>query len=392
MISFEHAFDLVMKETLNFGIEIIPLTDCTDRVLAENVLTDRDFPPYNRATKDGIAITNEAIVKGLKAFEIIGKLPAGNPPLSLTNVYQCIEIMTGAVVPEGTAVVMYEETEMDKGVAKVLSTPKPNQNIHFQGSDHHQGEEILAAGTIIGPGEIGALAAIGQTMVKVQKRPRIAIITTGDELVEVDQTPSPHQIRKSNGYTLQSALSKMEIGATMYHLPDQPFVIEQKLATLIHTHDVWLLSGGVSKGKYDYLPSAFDLLDFVKLFHGVNQRPGKTFWFGKHEETGTLVFAFPGNPVSTYACFLTYFKPLLLMSMGLEKSDSFAQLAEPFKNKTDLTCFLPFFFTYQDGQRWVNPKPTNGSGDLLSLTGIDGFFIAEPDMSYKQGDLVDIRI
>lgn len=389
MISFEQAYARVMAHVRNFGTVTVPLEQAYGRTLAEAVRTDRNNPPFDRATKDGIAITSRAVEQGLTQFRVVGTIAAGTPRRTLTTETDCWEIMTGAVVPERTgAVVMYEHLQIDDGRAMVTVTPRAGQNIHRRGSDYPMGSLIMEPGQGIGVAELGALATVGQAEVLVRQRPTVAVISTGDELVDVTQTPQPYQIRRSNAYLLQGALRARGIGAALYHLPDEQATITAALQEWLATYDVLLLSGGVSRGKYDYLPEALEALGVASVFHRVAQRPGKPLWFGTQAQTRTTVFAFPGNPVSTAACFATYFVPWLSASTSTEYTPSDVLLDVPWVNDTELTHLIAARTEAQGARRVALPVSGNGSGDLLSLIGTHGFLLVPPATYYPAGAVV----
>ncbi|MEQ8419092.1 MAG: molybdopterin molybdotransferase MoeA, partial [Arenibacter algicola] len=220
MISFKDAYQKVLALHQDFGLEQIPLETAMGRVLAEDIVADRNFPPFNRATKDGIAINYDAIENGLTSFKIEGVLAAGMPSQQLKDTSNCIEIMTGAVVPDNAdTVVMYEHLIIENGAATLTKNPNRGQDIHLDGSDQKKGDLVLKKHCILSASEIGVLAAVGKASVKVRKLPKVAIVSTGNELVEVEEIPLPHQIRKSNIHTLYAALSEEGIVPTKLHLP-----------------------------------------------------------------------------------------------------------------------------------------------------------------------------
>ncbi|MCM4166284.1 Molybdopterin molybdenumtransferase [Arenibacter antarcticus] len=390
MISFKEAYGKVLDHKQDYGTEQIPLKIAMGRVLAEEVIADRDFPPFNRATKDGIAINYEAIVAGQTTFKLEGILPAGMAAKLLGNKEQAIEIMTGAVVPDNAdAVVMYEHLVIENGWATLIKNPSKGQDIHIQGSDRKMGELVLQKNTRITASEIGILAAVGKSTLMVKKLPKTAIISTGNELVEVKEQPLPHQIRKSNIHTLFGALSQEGIVPGEYHLADDKEIIKKELATILNNYDVVLLSGGVSKGKYDYIPEVLEELGVEKVFHRVLQRPGKPFWFGVRPETGTIVFSFPGNPASTFANYQVYFKDWLRSSLGLPNPTISVILEEEIPIKGDLTQLLRVQLKLDNGQMLASQVKENGSGDLTSLALTDGFIVLDPEQEfYKAGESV----
>lgn len=383
MISFEKAKELVLEHIQSYGDETVALNKALGRILAETIVADRDFPPFDRATKDGIAINFETFAQN-EPLPIEGIAQAGNPQLELKNPKACIEVMTGAIVPQNAdTVVMYEHTVRENDSFKITKPIKKGQDIHYQASDMAKGAVLLTPGTKITASEIGILASVGKAIVQVKKLPKVAVISTGDELVGVDQNPMPYQIRKSNSHTLQSLLEDGKIDADLFHLHDELPVIKNKLEELLHKYEVLLLSGGVSKGKYDYLPEAFDQLGIEKVFHRVLQRPGKPFWFGKHQPSKTSVFSFPGNPVSTFVNYHLYFKPWLTLSLGREPREFTVILSDSFSNTTDLTLFVGVKITFEGGKLMAKMISTTGSGDLTGLSKVDGFVQIAPEQEVQ---------
>ncbi|WP_420322540.1 molybdopterin molybdotransferase MoeA [Flagellimonas sp.] len=389
MIAFETALQKVLDHSQDHGTEMVGLAEALGRVLAETIVADRDFPPFDRATKDGIAIKFNSNIDSNTSFEIMGIAQAGSPQLSLENESACIEVMTGAMVPKNAdTVVMYEHTVKKNELFYISKPIKKGQNIHYKSSDTALGDALLKIGTTVTAAEIGVLATVGKSKVLVKKLPSVAVIATGNELVDIDKEPLPHQIRKSNTYTLKALLQKESITAEMYHLKDEPAVLKTRLGELLERYDVLLLSGGVSKGKFDFLPTTFDDLGVQKVFHRVLQRPGKPFWFGKHEALKTMIFSFPGNPVSTYANYHIYFKSWLNKILGVAAPQITVFLKEAFENKTDLVLFLGVKINLENGKIEATRISTTGSGDLLGLSKASGFVKVNPGEILEAGSLV----
>ncbi|NNF19923.1 MAG: molybdopterin molybdotransferase MoeA [Flavobacteriaceae bacterium] len=390
MITYKEAMQAVLNQACRYGEELVFLKDAGGRVLAENIYADRDFPPFDRATKDGIAIRFESFQGGRKDFEIESVVPAGEPLTALRETEHCVEIMTGAVVPMDTdTVVMYEEVDIAHQVATLKTNPVKGQNIHRRGSDLKKGDILITENSRITPAEIGILASVGCEQVKVRKLPKVAIISTGNELVEVGQTPLPHQIRKSNAHTLYTALKNEGITPLLLHVYDDVDMIRQKLQYAIEEMDVLLLSGGVSKGKYDFIPGIMKDLGVEKIFHRVLQQPGKPFWFGSRKASNTQVFSFPGNPVSTFVNYHLYFKNWLRLSLGVPGEELEVVLAENMDIKGTLTKFIQVKTYWDSGCLKARVVHGNGSGDLASLAQTDGFICLEPrEEEYKQGTAV----
>lgn len=376
MISVQEATDILLQHGLALAVEEVPLTAAIGRVLREDLFADRPFPPYDRVTMDGIAILYETYAKGNRSFPIEKVIAAGDPESILENPAHCVEIMTGAVLPQGVDIVIrYEDLEIKDGVAKVMTEAiKPSQNVHRKGSDRAKGSKIVAAGKLISPAEVGVAATIGKAMLKVTRLPKTAIISTGDELVDVSEKPLPHQIRRSNVYRLQVSLKQYNIEVDAYHLIDDQASIEKAIKQMLDTYDVLILSGGVSKGKFDFVPAAMEALGVKKLFHRIKQRPGKPFWFGV-APTGSLVFALPGNPVSSFMCTQRYFVPWLRHSLGLDVLNlPIASLEKPVTFNPDLTylCQVSTRFD-KEGRLLAMPAEGRGSGDLANLVEADAF-------------------
>lgn len=297
-----------------------------------------------------------------------------------------MEVMTGAVLPAGCdTVVRYEDIiiQENEGVkyAKItipFSEIKTGQNIHKKNSDRKQGDILLQKGLKISPAEIAVMASVGKDKVVVETPPRVAVISTGDELVEITTNPEPYQIRMSNSYMLAGALAQVGMKANIFHLTDDKELLFSKLKEILQNHDILLLSGGVSAGKKDFIPEILNNLGVKKLFHKVAQKPGKPFWFGKTEE-GKTVFALPGNPVSTFLCFCKYFLNQKTEQVILDKNITF---------RPDLAYFVPVKTYFQDGKMMVSPLEGSGSADFANLTDCDGFVELPADgQEFKAGEV-----
>lgn len=384
MISVQEALQIILENTQDFGVEEVPFIESVGRVLKEDIVADRDFPPFNRVAMDGIAINHRFFEHGVRDFKIEGIQPAGSPQETMDNAAHCYEVMTGAVLPENTdTVIRYEDVEVDTLMATVkVDTLEKGKNIHTKGQDRKQGDVLVPKNRVITAAEIGVIATVGKSTVKVAKPQKVMIVSTGDELVEVDEIPEAHQIRRSNSFTIVSLLEKWNIQADTAHIVDDKEQLKSKIVNYLHDYDALIFSGAVSKGKFDYLPEVLDELGVEKLFHRVAQRPGKPFWFGISDATGmsgrdgksiTPVFAFPGNPISTYVNCLAYFYPWFAKSAGFELKEEIVILGEDVSFKPDLTYFLQVKIEIKYGHLVAIPVKGNGSGDLASLTLADGF-------------------
>ena len=382
LTTVKDALHIILKSSEEFGIEEVDFINSVGRVLKEDIVADRDFPPFNRVSMDGIAIAAEAFNKGIRSFNIEGVQAAGSPQLTLQNTNNCIEAMTGAMLPKNTDVVIqYELLEIKNGIATVnLDAVKSFQNVHLKGLDRKEKDVLIPKNTLITPAEIGVFATVGKTRVKVAKQPKVMIVSTGNELVEVAKTPAEHQIRRSNVFALVSLLEKLNIKAKTAHILDDKKTLETKIASFLSEYDVLLFSGAVSKGKFDFIPEVLDNLGVEKLFHKVKQRPGKPFWFGK--KGIKTVFAFPGNPVSTFVSCLKYFYPWYNKSVGLNfENGQEAILSEDFYFKPNLTYFLQVKLHQNEGKLIATPIAGKGSGDLANLVDADAFLELPDDSS-----------
>ena len=388
MVSVEEACRIIFSTLYKPPVATLPLAEAAGYVLAEPVYADRDFPPFDRVMMDGIAVALARLKAGQRTFAVETIQPAGTPQKRLKDVNKCIEVMTGAMLPKGTDVVIrYEDLVINNGEANVqVDTFEACQHIHARGRDVKEEAEILTPGTLLAPAEIALLASVGKAEVLVRQLPNVAVISTGNELVDVTDTPELHQIRRSNSYALSAALKLMGLQSEIHHLPDDKDEMEEGLKRLLNRFDVLILSGGVSKGKFDFVPETLEKLHVRKLIHRVSQRPGKPFWFGASQED-KIVFALPGNPVSTYLCFYRYIRPWLGLSMGTKVSEWTAVLAEDFEFQPSLTCFLQVKVSCEEGKLWAYPRPGQGSGDFANLSEVDGFLqLPAEKQEFKRGE------
>jgi molybdopterin molybdotransferase len=379
MLTPAEAEEQIRAALAPFPAEDCPLAAAAGRVLRAELRADRDLPPFDRVTMDGFALRTAALAAGRREFRIEATQAAGMRPFQLgPTADACIEVMTGAVLPEGAdGVIPYEETEYSGTRMALLpgATWAAGRAVHRRGSDHAAGEVIVPAGTRITGREIAVAAAVGAATLTVTRRPNIAVVATGDELVEVGDAVAPHQIRRSNDHALRAALA---LGGyprvERFHLHDMRYEIEHMLWHIIAEFDVVLITGGVSKGKFDFLPAELDAQGVRKIFHGVAQRPGKPLWFGLNPERKP-VFALPGNPVSAYTCLHRYVLPALDQASGLPPArPRGAALAAPVTFKPALAYFLPVrIASGAGGELLATPDPGNTSGDFTGLVGTDGF-------------------
>ncbi|WP_265992057.1 molybdopterin molybdotransferase MoeA [Larkinella insperata] len=390
MISVADAYSIVLNNPLVLPTEAIPLVQAAGRVLREPLTADRDLPPFNRVSMDGIAIAYRTWTSGQRQFRVAGAQFAGQPAQTLADETACLEVMTGAMLPAGAdTVIRYEDVQITDGVAQIqIDDIKPGQNVHHQATDRKQNEELVPIGTRLGPPEMAVAASVGKATVLVSKLPRIALISTGDELVDVAATPKPYQIRRSNTYLLQTVLQAAGAETVLLHLPDEADTMETDLKTLLTDFDALVLSGGVSAGKADFVPGVMERLGVRQQFHQVAQRPGKPLWFGT-SDAGKVVFGLPGNPVSTFLCAYRYLLPWLRASLGLSVvQPSVVRLKRSISFIPKLTYFLPVSLSVSaDGIWQAEPLPGSGSADYANLLRCDGFMELPPDRSeFAEGE------
>ncbi|HUM48030.1 MAG TPA: molybdopterin molybdotransferase MoeA [Chitinophagales bacterium] len=375
MITVAAAEEIILSHTRDFGNEKLSFTQSGGRVLAEDIPADRDLPPYDRVTMDGIAIRYAALERGIRSFNITAIQAAGDDPPEIHSDSECIEIMTGAALPSSVdTVIRYEDLEIQNGVATLLvNAVTLSQNIHFKGKDKKQGDIVCKANQFITPAVINMAAATGRTELLVKKLPRTVIISSGDELVEMHVTPSPFKVRRSNNYAVQAVLQQYHLNPDMLLIPDDPDITREEIRKCFDKYDIVIISGAISAGKFDYVPKALEELSVAKLFHKVKQRPGGPFWFGKHEN-GLLVFALPGNPVSTFMCLHRYFLPWLRLCWNLEEEKEYAVLDQDFTFTPPLQYFLQVKLKVNEEGKWfATPVMGNGSGDFANLVDMDAF-------------------
>lgn len=385
MLTVDQATSAIASKTPQCPVVKVSLQEAYGKILAQDILSERDQPPFDRMAMDGIAIDFDEYQKGRRQFKVAGIQSAGQPQQILENKEDCLEGMTGGVLPKNaTAVIRYEDISIENNIATIADELVFNMfnNVHQKASDHKEGEIVLKKGTILNGPQLGIIAANGYADVTIYADPKIAVISTGDELVDLGETPLDHQIRRSNPYAMKAELNCFQFNnVTLFHLLDNEKELYQQLEKILNEFDILVLSGGVSAGKYDFLPQVFADLNVEKVFHKVAQRPGKPLWFGNKEEK--LIFALPGNPVSAITCLRRYVVPALLSARGQRAHIDKAVLAEDYAFNKDLTYFCPVIVSVSsDGVLKATPMKTNGSGDYGSLAYSDGILELDKETNF----------
>ena len=376
MLPIERGLEIVMSTAKAkaredwMAVESQPLPSSIGRILREDVICDADSPPFDKSIRDGFAVRFEDAAAVPSVLTIIGESRAGAGAGVTIERGQCCEIMTGAPLPAGAnAIVMIENTErVASDSVRILKAARENDGILRRAAEARKGDKVLQAGRRIGLADVGLLASTGKSTVMVSKKPRVAIVATGDELVDVKDVPSPGQIRNSNSYTI--AAQVMEAGADPVLLGIGRDNLED-LRTKIRQgmdYDILIVSGGVSMGKYDLVENVFAEFGVQVLFDKIAMKPGKPTVFGHRENT--YVFGLPGNPVSTIVSFHMFVRPLILFLLKAEKTTPEileASLEAATKCDPERAALVPALVRFEDGRYKIRTASWKGSSDLVGL-------------------------
>lgn len=389
MISFEQAYKIVMNSGFVMGTEVIPFTESLDRVLAGDVVSDMDMPPFNKSSVDGFACRKSDLGSDM---EIIETIPAGVWPSKNVGEGECSSIMTGAPVPDGAdCVVMVEYTELPSAGKMRFKGTFTKENIARKGEDVQKDDIVLKKGRIIRPQDIAVMASAGHTEVTVSKMPRIGVISSGSELVEPSEIPSISQIRNSNSSQLLAQVSRAGASGKYYgiaaDIEDQTLSIVEKA---ISENDLVIITGGVSMGDFDFVPSVLEKAGVKILFKRIAVQPGKPTTFGLHPES--VVFGLPGNPVSSFIQFELLIRPLIFQMMGHEWKPLMLRLPmnEKFERKSaERMAFIPVTVT---DEGFVSAVEFHGSAHISALPDATGI-IAMPvgKLVIEKEEIVSVR-
>jgi molybdopterin molybdotransferase len=389
MITFEKAYEIVMASVFETGTEIIPFQNSSGRILAENIASDMDMPPFNRAAVDGYACHRTDISNELEIVEIIA---AGQIPSKQVGKNQCAKIMTGAIVPVDCDVVLMVEDSENLSSGKIRYTGKdPKNNISIKAEDVKKGEIVLHSGKLIEPQDIAVLASVGHIKVLVRMMPRVAILSTGDELVEPDIIPGISQIRNSNSYQLLSQVTRAGATGRYYGIaPDDEKMTLEMIQKAISENDITIITGGVSMGDFDFVPSVLMSAGVEILFDQVNVQPGKPTTFGLFNQG--VVFGLPGNPVSSFIQFETLVRPYINKMMGYDwrPSEQRLPMAVRFERKSPVRMgWVPVVITEN---MEVRPVDFHGSAHITALPYSDGIISMKAGTKIvEKGEIVSVR-
>jgi molybdopterin molybdotransferase len=383
MIDVEEAKRLILEASSRLDVVDVDLDDAWARVLAEDVIADRDFPPTDRSAMDGFAVRWEDVKEPGRTLILAGEARAGRPVDDLrVEPGRCVRIMTGSAVPPGAdTVVMVELTteDTDAGTVSFQGEPIRGQHIRVRGEDVRAGESVLRRGAPIHAPEIAALASVGRLRARTYRAPVVQVLSSGDEVVEPDVTPAPHQVRNSNARCLLAQLRELHLeGRYLGIAPDTREGLRAAVRGGLNG-DVLLVTGGVSMGRYDLVGEVLAEVGMRQVFHKVAVRPGKPMLVGRHDDC--LVVGLPGNPVSTFTGFAVFVAPALRKMMGFARCDSLevtAVLTGRLKRKPGRTTYhLARVARTADGFTAL-PVRAMGSGDVVSMSRANAFVITAP--------------
>jgi molybdopterin molybdotransferase len=393
-LTVEKALETVLAHTPTLPAEDAPLESALGRVLAEDVTADRDFPPFDRAAMDGYAVRVDDVAGAPVVLEVAAQVRAGQSPDRPLAPGQAVQIMTGAPVPAGAgAVVPVEKSRALAGGRRVelLASAEPGAHIARQGSEVRAGTVVLSAGTTIDPASVAVLAAVGKGRVRVGRRPTVSVLATGDELVDVWDTPQGARIRNSNGYAV--AAQARWAGADVTSLgtvPDHP----ERIADAVRAgfaSDVLLVSGGVSAGAYDLVEDVLERFDVGLLFTRVAVKPGAPLVFGRRGDR--LVFGLPGNPVSAQVTFDLFVRPALLRMQGarvVARPALRVTLKEAVQNRSGRRAYTPARVVLEGDALVAWPIGSQGSGDLVAHARANALVALEPERTRAEaGEIAD---
>jgi molybdopterin molybdotransferase len=389
MITFEEAFKIVMESVFETKTETIPFTVSCDRILDEDIMSDIDMPSFNRSAVDGYACRRIDINNELEVIEVI---PAGKKPMQIVGKNQCSKIMTGAIVPDGCDVVFMVEESKKFSNGKIRFTGTDLKlNISVKGEDVRTGDVVLKKGKLIQPQDVAVMASVGHTKVNVKNKPKVGIISTGDELIDPSGIPAISQIRNSNAYQLYAQVRRAGGTGIEYGIaPDNENITYEMILKAIHECDIVIITGGVSMGDFDFVPGVLGRAGVKILFDRVNVQPGKPTTFGVHSKT--IVFGLPGNPVSSFIQFEMLVRPLINRMMGYTwtSGEQKLPLAENYERKSsDRMGLIP---VYINKDMEVVPVDFHGSAHITALSYSDGIITMKPGIrSLKKGEFVNVR-
>ncbi len=408
VLSFEDARRVVEQHAASVeprGVETVDLLSADGRVLAESVVADRDLPPFPRSTRDGYAVRSEDLSKLPARLRVIGEIRAGERQENIPSIIrdgEAVSIMTGAPVPAGAdAVVMVEYTSSDGAIVEITRGASSGENIVPAGAEAKKNSVLIQKGARLGAASLALAASAGSSLLFVYQKPKVAVLTTGDEIVDVDATPGPTQIRNSNSYSL--AVQIRNAGGEPVLLPiapDEPHRLRDLIEEGLNS-DLLLMTGGVSMGRYDLVEQVLSELNAEFFFTGAKIQPGRPVVFGKfggqsREAAGTYFFGLPGNPISTMVTFELFGRPMLEALAGMSPRKlkfTYSKLSSEIRMKTGLKRFLPAILSGEFEDSTVELVPWQGSGDIAATARANCYIVIPPDREQiSAGEFVSIMM
>lgn len=399
-ISIEEAKEILLNQDIKIDTIEISILESLGYVLGEDIISDINMPPFDRSPLDGYALRSEDIKYASKekpiTLEVIDYVPAGYVSSKRIESRQAIRIMTGAKIPEGADIIIkYEDTEFTDKDVKIFNNLKPNSNIVKKGEDIEEGDIVLKKGHLIGPADIGILATLGRSIVKVYSKPKIAILATGDELIDIDEIPREGKIRNSNSYTIAAQVKRIGgqpriLGICSDKIED----IKNKLKASLEWADMVITTGGVSVGDADLVKEAFQEIGGEILFWKVNMKPGTPIAVAKYENK--LIFGLSGNPAAASITFEKFVRPTILRLMGKSKLNLVkveSTLENVFTKVSNQNRYVRAITYYKDGQFFTKLPDKHSSGVLTSLSGTNSlFYVKAGNGPFKEGDKIEVEI
>jgi molybdopterin molybdotransferase len=394
MITFDEALEISLSQSVIFGIETISFEEATGRVLAKSVISDLDMPPFHKSAMDGFACRRQDIGHPMRVIEVIR---AGIPPEKSITEGTCSQIMTGAIIPDGadTVIKVEECSEGESAAGAALEIRftggKTAANICYRGEDMKAGEVVLEAGTLLDTRHVPILASVGCVFIDVFRLPSIGVLSTGTELVEPGEVPGLSQIRNTNAYQMIAQLGKMGIDCDYYGIAvDDEDITRSMISEALNANDILILSGGISMGEFDFVPSVLQSLGIQVNFKQVAVQPGKPTLFGTGNSK--FVFGLPGNPVSSYFILELLVKPFIYKCMGHTWTPPVIRLragTQISRKKSDRLTWVPVRID-REGQVW--PVEYHGSAHIFSLRDADGMIPVPIGITtIEEGEFVDVR-
>jgi molybdopterin molybdotransferase len=384
MIPVREALEIALQQTARLPIETTSLLESAGRVLAEDVVSDVDMPPFPRSTMDGYAVRSDDVRNAPVRLQVVGMIPAGAYPDFSLQPMQAAKIMTGAPLPSGAdAVQMIEKTRaLDEGGAvAILENVESGNNVSPFGSEARQGEVVLPVGTFISPGVIGLLAAVGKRTLAVYRAPSVGILATGDELVDIAAKPAAGQIRNSNSFALYAQVRQAGGRPQLLGVAkDTKTDLRNGIAEGLQ-YDLFLATGGVSMGDLDLVEEVFAEFDLEIFFEKIAMKPGKPVVMARSARGG-LVFGLPGNPVSAATVFEVLVRPVIRKMMGFpvyQNQMVLATLTEPFANRSGRENYAPAVTWFEEKRFMVRPLKSKGSGDVVTYAKSNSYLICPID-------------